>query len=110
MKVKEENMRSAAGRGFINATDLADYLTDKGMAFRDAYKICGKITAYCIENNRILETLPLEEYRQFSDLFDNDLYDAIDLVNIVKRRTSAGGTSPDSVDAQIAYIRNILEQ
>ncbi|MDO5121569.1 MAG: argininosuccinate lyase, partial [Erysipelotrichaceae bacterium] len=110
MKVNEENMREAAGRGFINATDLADYLTGKGMPFRDAYRICGRITAWCIQNDQILETLPLDVYRQFSELFEEDLYEAIDLANIVRKRTSTGGTSPDSVDQQIRLILAELNQ
>ncbi len=108
MKVKEENMKAAAQRGFINATDLADYLTKKGMPFRSAYKISGEIVALCIREGYVLETLPLERYRAFSELFESDLYDAIDLSACVNRRTSAGGTSTRSVDQQIATIRETL--
>ena len=105
MKVKKENMMKAAQRGFINATDLADYLTKKGMPFRSAYKISGAIVAYCIEHNQVLETLPLDTYREFSDLFEEDLYTDIDLYTCVNKRNSAGGTSVPSVESQIAYVR-----
>jgi argininosuccinate lyase len=92
IKVNKENMRKAAAEGFINATDGADYLTAKGMPFRSAYKIMGEIVAYCIESKKTLEALPLEEYRKFSDLFGEDIYNAIDLDNCVAKRTSRGGT------------------
>ena len=105
MKVKEDNMKSAAQRGFINATDLADYLTKKGMPFRSAYKISGSIVAYCIANGEVLETLPLEKYKEYSELFEGDLYDSIDLYTCVNKRISAGGTSVASVESQIAYVR-----
>ena len=105
MKVKKENMMKAAQRGFINATDLADYLTKKGMPFRSAYKISGAIVAYCIGHNQVLETLPLDTYREFSDLFEEDLYTDIDLYTCVNKRNSAGGTSVPSVESQIAYVR-----
>jgi len=86
MTVNKENMRAAAAKGFINATDCADYLVKKGMAFRDAYKIVGEIVAFCIENNFDLETLPLENYKNFSELFEADIYGAVNLENCVLRR------------------------
>ncbi|MDR0919719.1 MAG: argininosuccinate lyase [Oscillospiraceae bacterium] len=86
MTVNKENMRNAAARGFINATDCADYLTKKGMPFRDAYKITGAIVAYCIENNCILEKLSIEKYKEFSEIFEEDVFKAIDLDECVKRR------------------------
>jgi len=105
-----ENMKSAAQRGFINATDLADYLVRKGMPFRSAYKISGALVAYCIQNGTVLEDLPLETYREYSDLFDEELYPAIDLMNCVERRISEGGTSVDSVKKQIEFVKkNLLE-
>lgn len=79
MTVNKENMRNAAARGFINATDCADYLVKKGLPFRDAYKITGTLVGYCIKNNLTLETLPIEEYKKMHELFDNDVYDAISL-------------------------------
>jgi argininosuccinate lyase len=102
------NMRLAAQKGFINATDLADYLVKKGLPFRSAYKISGSLVAYCISNNTVLEDLPLEKYLEYSDLFDNDLYDAIDLLTCVEKRISEGGTSVASVEAQIQYVKEQL--
>ncbi len=105
MKVKPDNMKKAAQRGFINATDLADYLTKKGMPFRSAYKISGSIVAYCIENGQVLETLPLETYKEFSEIFEEDLYEDIDLFTCVNKRNSVGGTSVQSIGEQINYVR-----
>ena len=105
MKVHADRMLRAAGEGFINATDLADYLTRKGMPFRDSYKITGSIVADCINRGLILENLPLEKYREYSTLIDKDVYEAIDLMTCVKSRISKGGTSPESVSEQIKYLR-----
>ena len=105
MTAHRENMKKAAQAGFIGATDLADYLVGKGLPFRSAYKIAGRIVAACIESGEVLETLPLETYRTFSDLFDKDVYDAVDLAACVARRQSEGGTSPESVKRQIAAVR-----
>ena len=110
LKAKPENMKRAAQKGFINATDLADYLVKKGMPFRSAYKISGSLVAECIRNNTVLEELPLERYKELSELFDNDLYEAIDLKTCVEKRISEGGTSVASVNAQIEYVRNILNE
>ena len=109
MKVREENMKKAAQRGFINATDLADYLTKKGMPFRSAYKISGSIVAYCIANNEVLETLPLEKYKEYSELFEQDLYDDIDLYTCVNKRNSVGGTSVRSIEQQIKFVKEQLQ-
>ena len=103
-----QNMKLAAQKGFINATDLADYLVKKGMPFRSAYKISGSLVAHCIGQNTVLEDLPLETYRQYSDLFDEDLYPAIDLMNCVQKRSSLGGTSVESVEAQIQYVKEYI--
>ena len=108
MTSKPENMKKAAQGGFINATDLADYLVKKDMPFRSAYKISGQIVAKCIAEGLVLETLPLEEYRAFSELFDEDLYQDIDLTTCVEKRISMGGTSQASVDAQIAMVKSQL--
>ena len=105
MTVRTENMKKAAAAGFINATDLADYLVRKGLPFRSAYKISGQIVADCIASGQILETMPLEEYRKFSPLFSEDIYDAVDLENCVSRRISEGGPSLDSIEKQLAYVR-----
>ena len=108
MKVLPENMRNAAAKGFINATDCADYLVKKGMPFRDAYKITGTLVHTCIEKNLTLETLPLEDYKALCDVFDEDVYDAISLETCVMQRKAAGGPAPESVKAQIEYVRNKL--
>ena len=104
MKVIKENMRNAAAKGFINATDCADYLVKKGMAFRDAYKITGSLVALCIDKNVTLETLPLKDYSEFTPLFTEDIYNAISLETCVNGRDVKGGPSPKSVQAQIDYI------
>lgn len=108
MTVLKDNMLKAAQKGFINATDLADYLTKKGMPFRTAYKTVGEMVSYCVRNNTVLEDVPLSVYKEKSDLFEKDLYDAINLVTCVKSRISAGGTGFDSVNKQIDYIKNFL--
>ena len=105
MTSKPENMKKAAQGGFINATDLADYLVKKGMPFRSAYKISGQIVAQCISEGLVLENLPLSEYRKYSELFEEDLYGDIDLLACVEKRVSEGGTSVASVEAQIAYVK-----
>lgn len=106
IKVNKENMRNAAAKGFINATDLADYLVKKGMAFRDAYKISGTIVAYCIENNTVLEKLSLDIYKKYSNLFSDDLYDYINLETCTFKRTSLGASGIESVEAQIKDLRS----
>ena len=108
MRVKADNMYRAAQGGFINATDLADYLTKRGMPFRSAYKIVGQIVAECIAKNCVLDTLPLEEYKKYTELFEADLFDEISLETCVSKRISAGGTSVDSVEEQIAYVKKEL--
>ena len=108
MTTRPDNMKKTAQGGFINATDLADYLVKKGMPFRSAYKISGQLVAKCIAEGCVLETLPLETYRQYSDLFDEDLYQDIDLLTCVQKRISEGGTSVQSVEAQIAYVKERL--
>ena len=108
MKVHPENLRAAAAAGFINATDAADYLTKKGMPFRDAYKIVGQLVALCIEKNCTLESLPLEEYKQLSDVFEQDVYSAIDLDVCAAGRTSFGGGAPQSVLTQVESLQNSL--
>ncbi len=108
LKANTANMKLAAQKGFINATDLADYLVKKGLPFRSAYKISGQLVALCIQNNTVLEELPMETYLQYSDLFDEELYTAIDLMVCVEKRISEGGTSVASVEKQINYVREML--
>ena len=104
----KSNMKKAAQKGFINATDLADYLVKKGMPFRAAYKIAGSLVAKCIAENTVLEELPLSVYKESSELFENDLYQEISLETCVEKRSSEGGTSAASVDKQIALVKEYL--
>ncbi len=104
MTVLEDNMRNAAAKGFINATDCADFLVSKGLPFRDAYKATGELVAFCIKNNLTLETLPIEEYKKVCDLFDDGVYTAINLEKCVNDRTCLGAPSPDNVVARAESI------
>lgn len=108
MKVLKGNMKKAATKGFINATDCADYLVKKGMPFRDAYKTTGNLVAYCIDNNKTLDTLKIEEYKNISCLFDNDIYESINLINCVKLRNVVGGPSPEQVKKHIEQTKKEL--
>ena len=110
MNVLTDNMLTAAKKGFINATDLADYLVKKGMPFRSAYKISGQLVAKCIAEGKVLETLTLEEYKAASELIGEDVYNAIDLKTCVETRISEGGTSIGSVEKQIAYVKNKIKR
>lgn len=110
LKANTDNMRHAAQKGFINATDLADYLVKKGLPFRSAYKISGSLVALCIERNTVLEELPLETYKEHCELFENDVYTEIDLMTCLEKRVSEGGTSVNSVIAQINYVKEMLEK
>ena len=105
VRVLEDNMRKSASKGFINATDVADYLTKKGVPFRDAYKVSGMLVAYCIENDTVLEDLPLDTFKKFNDNFEQDVFEAISLETCVSKRTSEGGPSPDAVSIQIQRIK-----
>ncbi len=107
--VLKDNMYSAAQKGFINATDLADYLVKKGMPFRSAYKLVGETVAYCIANNTVLEDLPFEKYKELSELFDEDVYTDISLEACVNKRISQGGTGPKSVQTQIDFVTGFLD-
>ena len=110
MRLLPDNMYKAAEEGFINATDLADYLTKKGMPFRSAYKIVGQIVAECIKKKTVLDKLPLEAYKQHSDMFEADLYSEISLTACVEKRISEGGTSVASVEKQLVLVRKELEK
>ena len=105
MTVNAENMRNAAAKGFINATDCADYLVYNGLPFRDAYKAVGTLVALCIDKGLTLETLPIEQYKAVCNSFDDDVYEAIALDNCVKRRTVKGGPAPECVRAEVAAMR-----
>ena len=109
MTVNVDTLRAAASRGFINATDCADYLTKKGMPFRDAYTCVGKLVHYCIENGKTLESLTLDEYKAVSPVFAEDVYTAIDLMTCLNGRKTPGGPAPESVAAEISDVRARLE-
>ena len=108
MTVIKENMRNAAAKGFINATDCADYLVGKGLPFRDAYKATGELVAMCIDKGLTLETLPIENYKSVCELFDDDVYNAINLEKCVNDRLVPGGPSSASVDEQIKKAKALL--
>lgn len=110
MKARPYNMYAAAQKGFINATDLADYLTKQGVPFRSSYKIAGQLVAYCIQNNTVLDDLPLEVLQQYSEVFKSDVYEAISLETCVSKRCSAGGTSVESVETQITAAKAYLNE
>ena len=105
MTVLKGNMRKAAAKGFINATDCADYLVKKGMPFRDAYKITGTLVARCIELNTTLEDLDIKEYKKLTDVFDEDVYKAINLETCVMQRNVDGGPAPEAVARQIEQLK-----
>ena len=105
MTVLKGNMRKAAAKGFINATDCADYLVKKGMPFRDAYKITGTLVARCIELDTTLEELDIKEYRKLTDVFDEDVYKAINLETCVMQRNVDGGPAPEAVARQIEQLK-----
>ncbi len=109
MTVLKDNMHNAAAKGFINATDCADYLVGKGLPFRDAYKATGELVAVCIDKGLTLETLPIEEYKAVCDVFDSDVYTAINLEKCVNDRIAVGGPAKASIDAQIESARKIIE-
>ena len=109
MKVLPDNMRKAAAGGFINATDCADFLVSKGLAFRDAYKATGELVAICINKGVTLEALPIEEYKNVCDLFDDDVFEAISLEKCVSDRTCAGAPAPKNVVAQANRILELLK-
>lgn len=110
MRVKSENMYQAAQKGFINATDLADYLTKKGMPFRTAYKTVGSIVSDCIARGIVLEDMTLPEYQKYSDLFSNDLYEEISLKTCVAKRISEGATGYASVEIQLSNFNTFLNE
>ena len=110
MKAIPENMRKAAAKGFINATDCADYLVGKGLAFRDAYKITGALVAHCIETDQTLENLPIAKYRELCNVFDEDVYDAISLERCVNGRNVLGAPAPENVQKQGERVLALLNE
>ena len=109
MTAIKENMYAAAKRGFINATDLADYLTKRGLPFRSAYKIVGTIVGKCVKEGLTLDELSLTQYKEYSDIFEADLYDEISLETCVRKRISKGSTGYASVDEQILWVESFLK-
>lgn len=109
MRVIPENMRKAAAGGFINATDCADFLTKKGVPFRDAYKATGALVARCIELNTDLEHLPLDEYKSVCDVFTEEVYDAISLERCTNERKSFGGPAAENVRAQVKRVKELIK-
>ncbi|MBO7296857.1 MAG: hypothetical protein J6V39_06320 [Clostridia bacterium] len=109
MKVLKDNMYKAAQKGFINATDLADYLTKKGVPFRTAYKTVGEIVGKCVKENKVLEELTLKDYKKAHELFEQDLFTEIDLKTCIEKRISKGGTGYTSVENQIKGLKEFLQ-
>ena len=108
MTVNKENMRKAGQKGFINATDCADYLVKKGLAFRDAYKIVGTLVGICVEKGTTLDKLDIAEYKKICEVFEEDVYEAIDLATCVKGRNVTGGPAPEAVAKHIELIINTV--
>ena len=110
MKIKKDVMKKAASGGFTNATDVADYLVKKGEAFRNAHEIVGKIVLYCIDENKAIDDLSLDEFKSFSPFFEEDVYKAIDLITCVEERSVIGGPSSSSVQSQISLLENFISE
>ena len=110
MSVRPQNMRRAAGGGFINATDCADYLTRKGLPFRDAYTVVGKLVRFCGEQGKLLEELTLEELRNMSPLFEEDVYEALKLETCMGQRRSYGGPAVEETTRQLAELKAFIAQ
>jgi argininosuccinate lyase len=110
MAINKKAMLSAASKGFMGATDVADYLTKKGMNFRDAYKMVGNLVVYCLENNHTLDDLPILEYQKFSSLFEKDIYLEIAIETSVERRSNLGGPSQISVKNHIVFVEKFLQE
>ena len=110
MKINKENMLRGAKQGFTNATDAADYLVGKGLPFRDAHAVIGKLVFYSIENKKALDDLTLDEFKEFSSLFDSDIYDAISIETCVSKRSLNGGPAPEAVQRAIEFAKNELKK
>ena len=110
MRVRQDNMLEAAKGGFTNATDLADYLVRKGVPFRDAHAIVGHLVAYCLDEDKNLDDVTLEEFKQFSSLIEEDIYEAISVYTCMANRNTIGGPSVAQVTATIAADRAFLAQ
>ena len=109
MKFNHERMAKSARGGFTNATDAADYLVKKNVAFRDAHEIVGRLVLYGIENNKALDDFSLEEFKNISEVFDNDIYDAISLKTCVEKRNTKGAPGLKAINDEIEASRKLLE-
>ena len=110
MTLNKENMKRSAMLGFTNATDAADYLVRKGVPFRDAHGIIGRLVVYSIEKNKALDDLSIEEFKEFSDKFDEDIYDAISLETCVNRRNTIGAPGPEAMQKVVEANRKFLAE
>lgn len=110
MQFHPEKMEKSAAGGFTNATDAADYLVGKGVPFRDAHEIIGRLVLKCIEKQCSLDKLSIEEYKQISDVFERDIYEAVSVANCVSRRNTKGAPGREAMSAQIAFCRSFLKQ
>lgn len=110
MKVNKDKMKEAAARGFINATDCADYLVKQGRPFRDAYKTTGQLVAYCIKHDEVLESLSLDVFKSFDNIFDESVYEAIALETCVNNRNVDGGPSKEAVEKEIVLLKEKMEE
>ena len=109
MRIQSNNMSKAATGGFTNATDAADYLVKKGLPFRDAHEVIGKIVSYCIEKGIGISDVKLEQLKSFSPLFEQDIYDAISLSTCVNARKTKGGTATEMVLNEIKSAKKFIE-
>ena len=110
MRIRKDVMAESARKGFINATDVADYLVGKGIPFRDAHRISGELVLLCIEKDCALDDLSLEEFRSCSDRFEEDIYDAISLKTCVEKRLTAGAPGPQAMEQAIREAEAYLEE
>jgi argininosuccinate lyase len=110
MKINSERMKKAAREGFITATDMADYLVRRGLAFRESYTVVGQLVKYCIDSEKTFETLTLEEYKSFSEAFEDDIFAAIDLESCIAGRKSFGSPAPEFVREQLQTMRVFLRE
>ena len=107
-RVRPDAMRRSAEGGFTNATDAADYLAKKGLPFREAHEVVGRLVRHCVERKKALLDLSADDFKSFSPLFEKDVFHALKLENVVDRRTSRGGTGSESIDRQISIVRDLI--
>jgi argininosuccinate lyase len=110
MQSRPDNMLKATREGFLNATDVADYLARKGIPFRETHEVAAKIVAFCYSQSRIIDELSIDEFKTFHPLFEKDVYEAINIKNVVNRRNSYGGTSTEAVKIQLEEIKKSLQK